>query len=84
MPGVGAATARALSERLGQRPEVTVGTHRDVARVFSHSVERRHALVPVLGTREIADPPFAARCAVVHSRPLSSKPFIVDLERPVP
>lgn len=84
MPGVGVETAKAMSERLGRRPELEVGVQRQVASVFGTSVHHRHALVPVLETREITDLPFGPRCAVVHSRPLSAKPFVVDFERAQP
>lgn len=81
LPGTGATTGRALSDRLGRRPEVEVGTSHDRGHVLSRATTRRHAVVPVLDTREICDLPFGGRPALVHSRPLAVKPFVVDLDR---
>jgi hypothetical protein len=83
MPGTGAETARAIGARLGTRPELEVGIQRQTLSVFGHAVDQRPVQVPVLGSREISEPPFGPRCAVVHSRPLGPKPFLVDLERDV-
>ncbi|MBJ7469804.1 MAG: type IV secretory system conjugative DNA transfer family protein [Solirubrobacteraceae bacterium] len=81
MPGVGATTAQKVSERLGTRPEIEIDHHRQTNHFFASAVNRRHQRVPVLDTREIFEPPFGPQCAVVHSRPLSPKPFVVDLSR---
>jgi hypothetical protein len=40
-------------------------------------------MVPVLGEREIMHLPFGRFAAVVHSRQVSDRPFIVDLENQV-
>lgn len=40
------------------------------------------ASVSVLGQREVLDPPWGERTAIVHSQPISRKPFLVDLTRP--
>jgi len=79
--GCGGREPPGVSGQLGRRPEVEVGTHRHDASVLGHSIRRRHVSVRVLGTREIADRPFGERSAIVHSRPLSVKPFVVDPDR---
>jgi hypothetical protein len=46
------------------------------------SVSSTVGRVPVLGQREILDPPWGERSAVVHCQPAVAKPFLVDLTRP--
>lgn len=84
LPGVSPATATAFSERLGQAPVETASVSRGpspggiwTSTTTSSSV----AMAPVLGTREIMQPPFGGRPAIVHAREISDAPFIVDLTR---
>lgn len=56
----------------------TVGTFRTAA---STQYSRGMASVPVLGKREIMDPPWGPRTAVVHARTRCPAPFLVDLSR---
>jgi hypothetical protein len=41
-------------------------------------------MVPVLGECEIHDLPFGRFAAVVRSRPMADRPFLVDLAQPQP
>lgn len=77
LPGCSPLSAEAFSRRLGERPEVESSEDHGGGRRGS----RRHAMVPVLRAREIMQPPFGPRTAVVHARGASPKPFLTDLTR---
>jgi type IV secretory pathway TraG/TraD family ATPase VirD4 len=84
LPGVSPATATAFSERLGQAPVETASVSRGPSPSgvwTSTTTSSSVAMGPVLGTREIMQPPFEGRPAVVHARDISDAPFIVDLTR---
>lgn len=82
LPGPSQENAHYVMSRLGQRQQSTIGVnssaeHIGVTRQYSlHS-----SLVPVLGEREIMHPPFGPLAAVVHSREVSTAPFLTDLTR---
>lgn len=85
LPGATYESAKYLSDQLGQHPMQTASTA--VAPAASgwgnqstHSWQT--AMVPVLGTREIRDLPFGRFAAVVLSRPIADRPFLVDLTQP--
>jgi type IV secretory pathway TraG/TraD family ATPase VirD4 len=87
LPGTSADSAKYLSDQLGQHPVQTAST--TVGPASSGWGNQRTqswqtAMVPVLGTREIHDLPFGRFAAVVHSRPMSDRPFLVDLAQPQP
>lgn len=84
LSGVSEASARYLASRLGEVPVPTHArqTTRDPGRWQATSgMTTTTQMVPVLGTREIMAPPFGNRSAIVHSRDLSARPFVVNLER---
>jgi type IV secretory pathway TraG/TraD family ATPase VirD4 len=82
LPGTTYDSAKYLSDQLGQHPMQTASTA--VAPAASGwGNQRTHSwqtnMMPVLGTREIRDLPFGRFAAVVHSRPMADRPFLVDL-----
>jgi type IV secretory pathway TraG/TraD family ATPase VirD4 len=90
LPGCSPEAAKLFSARLGERPEVQVA--RDAHPNLWHAGRsRRHAMVPVLGEREIMSPPRlvpamhgstdARRPAWVQAQQVSAKPILVDLTR---
>jgi type IV secretory pathway TraG/TraD family ATPase VirD4 len=87
LPGASSASADLLSRRLGEHPvqtsSVTVGpAPGGWGRHTNRSTQTQ--MVPVLRPREITNlsEPFGRFAAIVHSRPLSDTPFLVDLTRP--
>lgn len=85
LPSVSDESATYFASRLGSRDVPVVAQNRTVGSFssgpttqFSHSL----ASVPVLGKREIMDPPWGPRSALVHCSPLVAGPFAVDLTRP--
>lgn len=81
LPGATDRTAKYFASRLGQHTveTVTYGVDAHGRRVPTTSAEH----VDVLGTREIMHPPLGEWTALVYSKPLSPKPFLVDLTRDV-
>lgn len=79
LPGATDRTAKYLAGRLGQHTveTMTYGIDPHGRRVPTASTEH----IDVLGTREIMHPPLGEWTAVVYSKPLSPKPFLVDLTR---
>lgn len=87
LPGSHADSAKYLSTQLGQHPVQSVSTSVGPAAngYGNHRTQsRQSAMVPVLGEREIQDLPFGRYAAVVRSRPVADKPFLVDLAQPPP
>jgi len=87
LPGTTHDSAKYLSDQLGQHPVQTVSTAVGPAangwgNQRTHS--RQTTMVPVLGEREIHDLPFGRFAAVVRSRPMADRPFLVDLTLPQP
>jgi type IV secretory pathway TraG/TraD family ATPase VirD4 len=85
LPSRSKANGDYLAGRLGTRFQSSVSLTRNPSNHQSGgglSSTRSLLQVPVLGGREILDPPWGERAAVVHSQPLSGKPFLVDLSRP--
>ena len=70
--------------RLGERQLSTLSASRTLGS-FQAPSSTQHSrglvTVPVLGKREIMDPPWGPRTAVVHARTRCSAPFLVDLSR---
>lgn len=87
LPGSHTDSAKYLSTQLGQHPVQTVSTSIGPAANgygSQRTQSRQSAMVSVLGEREIQDLPFGSHAAVVRSRPVADKPFIVDLHQPEP
>ncbi len=84
LPGRSQANAEYLASRLGQRYQssMTLNTQPSDGWVKHIGHTTQIAPVPVLGEREIMDPPWGERCGIIHSQPASGKPFLVDLTRP--
>lgn len=79
LKGCAASTTRIFSNRLGYRRIMEVTKHAEDAGSRRYRDSYGTSEQPVLGHREISSPPFARYAAVVHSTPLSPKPFIVGL-----
>jgi type IV secretory pathway TraG/TraD family ATPase VirD4 len=92
LPGASPKSVEEFSKRLGQRFERTVGLSSDGVRSPFGSGRPSQTLgteaVPVLREREIMQPPFGGRAAVVHIKApelgVTSKPLLVDMERAAP
>jgi type IV secretory pathway TraG/TraD family ATPase VirD4 len=83
LPGRSSESADYLASRLGQRMQSSLSTSAGTSNQgYQSSTTRQLASVPVLGQREIMDPPWGERCAIVHCQPVDGKPFLVDLTRP--
>lgn len=84
LPGRSRANAEYLFGRLGNRYQSSTALTRAPGAHASGQLSRSSEIgtVPVLGHREILDPPWGERTAVVHSQPVAGKPFLVDLTRP--
>jgi type IV secretory pathway TraG/TraD family ATPase VirD4 len=82
--GASPISVKALGERLGQRPERTYAMQANAGWRAEVNQSFGTQLVPVLGDREIMQPPEGGRPAVVHVKApqvgVTSKPFVVDLE----
>lgn len=89
LPGASPASAKAFGERLGQRHEQTFGLNYGGGpssfggRIPGQSYGTES--VPVMREREIMQPPFSPRCAVVHLKVselgITNKPLLIDMER---
>ena len=87
LPGTTYDSAKYLSDQLGQHPVQTASTAvGPAAKGWGNQRTQtfQTAMAPVLGTREIRDLPFGRFAAVVHSRPMTDRPFLVDLAQPQP
>jgi type IV secretory pathway TraG/TraD family ATPase VirD4 len=87
LPGTTHDSAKYLSDQLGQHPVQTTSTSVGPAAngLGNHRTQSRQStMVPVLGEREIHDLPFGQFAAVVRSRPVADRPFLVDLTQPQP
>jgi type IV secretory pathway TraG/TraD family ATPase VirD4 len=83
LPGRSVQNAEYLLGRLGQRYQSSISlTHSPGATAGGLSRSSQIAATGVLGHREVLDPPWGERAAVLHSQPISGKPFLVDLTRP--
>lgn len=83
LPQTSQASAEMLSKRLGQHPVPVQTTTRGPAANgwgINNTQGMQTQMVPILGEREIMQLPFGRFSAVVHSRQVSDRPFIVDLE----
>jgi type IV secretory pathway TraG/TraD family ATPase VirD4 len=70
--------------RLGQRQQSTLSTNRTVGtRGAGPSTQytRTAGMVPVVGLREVMDPPWGGGVAMVHCAEAASAPILVDLTR---
>lgn len=89
LPGASAGSVQAFSERLGERYEQTFGLSDAGPRggFGAHQPNQSFGteVVPVLRAREISQPPFGARPAIVQvnaaAQGIVPKPLVVDLER---
>lgn len=82
LPSASEASARYLASRLGQRQQAAVGVSTTTGAVApQRSVMRSSAASPVLGVREVTDPPWGPRSAVVHVSTVVGRPCLVDLTR---
>ncbi len=82
LPTTSEANGKYFASRLGQRQSSSVGFSHSVGGPGAqHSVTHSLQSTEVLGLREIMDPPWGARTALVHSPELCAKPFLVDLSR---
>lgn len=80
--GSAEATVMAFQGRLGQRTVERVSFGQDAAgwnRNFR--TETSAESVPMVGARELIDPPFSQYCAFLHSRTMGASPIVVDLAR---
>ncbi|MGY4856852.1 type IV secretory system conjugative DNA transfer family protein [Cryobacterium sp. AP23] len=70
--------------RLGQRQQSTLSTNLQVGGTgrSTTAYSRSSTSVAVLGHREVMDPPWGGRSALVHCAEASSAPILVDLGRP--
>jgi type IV secretory pathway TraG/TraD family ATPase VirD4 len=83
LPGRSNANAEYLMGRLGQRYQSSLTLTTQPGPGFGGLGHTNQVgTVPVLGAREIMDPPWGERCGIVHSQPASGRPFLVDLTRP--
>lgn len=87
LPGTTHESAKYLSDQLGQHPVRTASTSVGPAASGwgnQRTQSRQTTMMPVLGEREIHDLPFGQFSAVVRSRPMADRPFLVDLAQPPP
>jgi type IV secretory pathway TraG/TraD family ATPase VirD4 len=83
LPSSSEASAKHFASRLGQRQQSVLGISRSTgAATPQQNVTESLEAMPVLGPREIMDPPWGPRSALVHSPEVAGKPFLVDLTRP--
>jgi len=85
LPGASSESAELLSRRVGQHPvQVSSVSTGPSPSGWGTSTSRstQTQLVPILGAREIMDLPFGPHAAIVHSRQLADRPFLVDLSQP--
>lgn len=85
LAGSSSESAKLMSQRVGEHPVQVASVSTGPSPSgwgSSSSTSTSVQMVPVLGAREIMDPPFGDRAAVVHSRDLANRPLLVDLTRP--
>jgi type IV secretory pathway TraG/TraD family ATPase VirD4 len=83
LPSSSEPAAKYFASRLGSRRQSVVGISNTTSggqpgRSLNYTTEQ----TPVLGEREVMDPPWGPRTALVHAPIVAAKPFIVDLTRP--
>jgi type IV secretory pathway TraG/TraD family ATPase VirD4 len=82
LAGASPLSAKLLGERLGKHRVSTLTLSRDPSK-WGSSTGRAIESVPVLGDREITQPPFGPRCAIAHVNAaelgIPSKPMLVNL-----
>jgi type IV secretory pathway TraG/TraD family ATPase VirD4 len=82
LAGTSPLSAKLLSDRLGSQRVSSLTLNKDPTKWMSGT---GHSIVtaPVLGDREIMQPPFGARCAIAHVNAtelgIPTKPMLVDL-----
>ena len=82
LPSSSEASAKYVASRLGERQETVVDESDQAGSILARrTVSRSVRSVPVLGAREAMTPPWGPRTAIVHSAPVSAKPFLTDLTR---
>jgi type IV secretory pathway TraG/TraD family ATPase VirD4 len=83
LPSSSEASAKYFASRLGLRQKSVLGVSQTTGQApRQQSITRSLETAPVLGPREIMDPPWGERSAVVHVPQVLGKPFLVDLTRP--
>jgi type IV secretory pathway TraG/TraD family ATPase VirD4 len=82
LPGPSKSNADYLAGRLGSRPSSTLTVSRNPTTDGRSGVglSHQHNLIPVLGDRELMNPPWGERSAVVHTGRMAH-PVLVDLTR---
>lgn len=82
LAGTSPMSAKLLSDRLGTHPVSSLTLNRDPTK-WTAGTGQSIVTVPVLGDREIMQPPFGPRCAIAHVNAtelgIPSKPLLVDL-----
>jgi type IV secretory pathway TraG/TraD family ATPase VirD4 len=83
LPSSSEAGAKYFASRLGERRQSVLGVSQTTSsglpqRSISMSLES----TPVLGLRELMDPPWGPRTGIVHAPAVAGRPFLVDLTRP--
>lgn len=83
MAGAGPETTSYFGRRLGNRTVARQTQSMNYSRRGGPSFQTgvQSSEVPVLGRTEMVNPPGSPYAAIVHSRELSAKPVLVDLER---
>lgn len=83
LPGASAVSVESFAKRLGMRPEQAYAMQSTGGWNQAPGQSLSTQMVPVLGEREIMEPPAAERPAVVHVKAsqqgVTSKPFVVEL-----
>lgn len=83
LPSSSEASAKHFASRLGLRQQSVLGLSRTTgATPRQQSVTQSLEATAVLEPREIMDPPWGPRTALLHSSDVTGKPFLVDLTRP--
>ncbi len=82
LAGTSPLSAKLLSERLGTHPVNSLNLNRDPSK-WGTGIGQSIVNAPVLGDREIMQPPFGPRCAIAHVNApelgIPAKPLLVDL-----
>lgn len=83
MAGAGPETTSYFGRRLGNRTVARQTQSMNYSRRGGPSFQTgvQSSEIPVLGRTEMVNPPGSPYAAIVHSREVSAKPVLVDLER---